>query len=204
MKQTSHLFRGKLQETPGWSRYPLLFAVFARVVQSLDPAIEFRQEDPRHPDQRGGALGECPARPCGARAPRGDSGCCSASQAREGAASTAQSRAGTPQPSGHIVESARDRLSSQRCLLGPVTDVPPQQPSTHPGGCCPGVGLRVLHVRELGGATRKCSFLCAAPVSPRSVEVTPERFEKSLTRCRLVTWVTSRRRATRDWTVLFI
>ncbi|TKC50975.1 hypothetical protein EI555_001287, partial [Monodon monoceros] len=43
-------------ETPGWSRHPFLFAVFARVVQSLDPAIKFSQEDSRHPDQRGGAL----------------------------------------------------------------------------------------------------------------------------------------------------
>lgn len=48
---------GTLQETPGWSRHPFLFAVFARVVQSLDPAVKFSQEDPRHPDQRGGAVG---------------------------------------------------------------------------------------------------------------------------------------------------
>ena len=88
---------------------------------------------------------------------------------------------------------------SQRCLLGPVTDVPPQQPSTHPGGCCRGVGLRVLHIREPRGAARKCSFLWAAPVSPRSVEVTPESFEKSLTQCRLVTCVSSGSRAARDW-----
>ena len=71
----------------------------------------------------------------------------------------AQCRAGTPQPSGRIVESALDHLSSQRCLLRPVTDIPPQQPSTYPGGCCPGVGLRVLHVQEPQGAARECSFL---------------------------------------------
>lgn len=160
LKQTSHLF-GEIAGNTGLESSIHSCSQFLLELYSRWTCHRVPPGGPPHPDQRGGApVSALPALAC--PAPRGDLDVVVLLRPGKGCLHSAEPGRHA-QPSGWAASWSRHGTACPRsaCLLGACDRRTPSPAAKHhPGGCCPGLGSESFTSGELGGATRKCSFLC--------------------------------------------